>query len=734
MSLSRQQQKFLYQFVIYVCAFLLFWEWLRPLEQITDTEDITIFIIYAGFCFFISFLQVSWWLSIPLKFLGLAFILDGLYLAERLFSKAWFTAATEQIQFNISQIFQQQWWEMTPFFRSLLFLILLWLMSYLLYYWFVVAKRMLFFVILTFIYVTVLDTFTVYDGKMAIVRTFIISLIGLGISSFSKEMDREEVHFKGLRKAHLWVLPLVLVIAFSSVVGYASPKLTPQWPDPVPFLTGGTGSGGFGNGGGIQKVGYGENDERLGGSFIQDESPVFQAATDSRRYWRIESKDQYTGKGWVNSLEPSITRLSNGDITYRTFTDEVETENQETIVVFNDRANLRKLVYPYGADELVRYTNGFEFEQNGSTGEIKTYRNQLSDNPSQIGNYRMTYDSPSFEYDQLREAGDDDPQEILDTYLQLPEDMPNRIRNLTEQIIEEEENRYDAVKEVEGYFSSNGFEYNTEDVAVPRENQDYVDQFIFETQQGYCDNFSTSMVVMLRSVDIPARWVKGFTGGERLDAEVELGEETHNFYEITNANAHSWVEVFFPGIGWVPFEPTMGFTNPTDFYMNTDDLESDEDQETNTPEDPMGQIQDFEQETEEDAAAAAGGSDQDGGNNWYLLVVAAVLTGIAILLYLTRFRWMSYYLMKKYKHKTDAKTYQQAYQFLLKALDKKGLKRAPDQTLREYAHEVDGYYQSRDMRTLTHHYERIIYRNDHQSDQWRKVTELWENLIKRTLS
>ena len=65
------------------------------------------------------------------------------------------------------------------------------------------------------------------------------------------------------------------------------------------------------------------------------------------------------------------------------------------------------------------------------------------------------------------------------------------------------------------------------------------------------------MVAMTRSLGIPARWVKGYTEGtfsKQVDKDYQL-------FEVTNDNAHSWVEVFFPGVGWVPFEPTVGFSN-----------------------------------------------------------------------------------------------------------------------------------------------------------------------------
>ncbi|MCP3028389.1 transglutaminase domain-containing protein [Halobacillus sp. A5] len=740
MNLTPTHQRF-YQIAIYICGFLLFMEWLRPLEVIAEFNNVSIFFIYAAFCFFISFIQLNWMLSVPLKLLALLFIIDGLYIGEQIFSRNWFTVIYDQILYNIQVIQGQQWWQMTPMFRSLLFLILLWLMSYLLFYWFIVAKRMFVFVLLTIVFVTVVDTFTIYEGKWAIIRTFTLAVISLGLSHFYKEMERENISFKNMPSSFIWVFPLAGMIILSLLAGYSSPKLTPQWPDPVPFLTSGNpGSGPGGSGGGpVQKVGYGENDSRLGGGFVQDDTPVFQALADDDQYWRIESKDTYTGRGWEDTLDGDTSAVSADDLEFDTVTEEVETEERTSLLNFTGEANFNKLVYPYGAQSLEQFPNNTALELHNYTGEIDTIRDG---SVTQVEEYVVEYDMPSFEYNELREAGSEDPEEIEEQYTQLPENLPERVGNLAGQIIEEEDNRYDQAKAVEAFFAANDFEYSTEDIEVPEDNEDYVDQFLFDTKVGYCDNFSTSMVVLLRSQGIPARWVKGFTGGEPTNETQSINGESLNEYEVTSGNAHSWVEVYFPEVGWVPFEPTQGFSNNTDFYLDVEsDSESDSDtngedeedssnSDENDPSNPNQQEQEEDLDSEDDESAAAGGNNSQ-LPQW---ITAGLVLTLASIIFFTRFRLMAAYYERQLKKKQDQDTFERAFIFLLKALEKRDLKRHSNQTLRDFAGRVDARYQTNEMRQLTNYYERVLYRNETNQKQMSKVTELWENLIKKALS
>jgi hypothetical protein len=113
------------------------------------------------------------------------------------------------------------------------------------------------------------------------------------------------------------------------------------------------------------------------------------------------------------------------------------------------------------------------------------------------------------------------------------------------------------------------YPYNNQPDVSKQKSRDVADAFLFEIKEGYCDYYSTAFVVMARSLGIPTRWVKGYASGidpviiERARFAGEMGDpDGAGLYTVRNADAHSWAEVYFDGYGWIPFEPTSGFSVP----------------------------------------------------------------------------------------------------------------------------------------------------------------------------
>ncbi|MEH7384589.1 transglutaminaseTgpA domain-containing protein [Bacillus sp. JJ1521] len=708
-----------------IFGFLLLWEWLRPLKTVTDTQETLWFVIFIGACFLLLFLRVPFLLGALIKIFLMFYMIHSLYFKKDFLNIEWLGEFFADLIKNIGLMFQANWMGMTPIFRTLLFCILLWLMSYLLHYWFTYQKRILLFFVLTIIYITVIDTFSPYDGKAAIIRSVLIGFVMLGILQFERLKDKELSKHVNIGKK--WAIPLAVFILFSTLIGYVSPKAAPQWPDPVPFLKGYGQENANGAINGVKKIGYGTNDQNLGGPFIADDTVVFTAKTEKRHYWRVESKDTYTGKGWKLSGPAEKEVFYDENTTINWYETKTEVEEFESEIQMDLKYS--HIVYPLGLTS-VEVNPDIHFSVNTLSEKISTFR---GNDVVKLDQYTLHYEYPKYYINHLKEVtepGSFEQNDIFrERYTQIPIDLPDRVRELATEITSSQTNRYDKVKAVENYFQVNGFVYNTQNVAVPESNQDYVDQFLFDTKVGYCDNFSTSMVVLLRAVDIPARWVKGYTEGQRLKL---------NSYEVTNNNAHSWVEVYFPEFGWVPFEPTKGFSNSNLFSY---DLTTTGNQNSQTPQ-TTPEVTPKEEEAKETVATPV--SDEADSSifekfadalSWkYVLIILLSFFLIAYVLFKTRKKWMPYLYIWLYKNAKDEEVYFKAYNALLKQLDRVGFPRKDGQTLREYSVQVDHFFKGHEMEQLTLSYERALYRKDNAHKEWIKSVELWENLIKKISS
>ena len=161
------------------------------------------------------------------------------------------------------------------------------------------------------------------------------------------------------------------------------------------------------------------------------------------------------------------------------------------------------LIYPYGMVN-VETDPDIQFMKLEMLGQ---YRTTIGDEPVSLDSYEIEYIEHEYSLKVLRETTMDALDSLGDDftdYLQLPDELPERVGELAAEITESSESVYDKTKAIERYFDRNGFVYDQKNVAVPTGDQDYVDQFLFDTKVGYCDNFSTSMVVMLRTIGIPA--------------------------------------------------------------------------------------------------------------------------------------------------------------------------------------------------------------------------------------
>ncbi len=164
---------------------------------------------------------------------------------------------------------------------------------------------------------------------------------------------------------------------------------------------------------------------------------------------------------------------------------------------------------------------------------------------SRLPRYVVYGNIPTASEEALRLASAQYPDWIKGRYLQLPSSLPQRVKDMAADLAKNADNPYDKAVAIETALRN--FKYRARQLQLPFD-ADGVDYFIFQAREGPSDYFASSMVVMLRSMGIPARFAFGYGPGKE-DKQLEG-------YIIRDYDNHSWPEVYFPSFGWIEFEPT----------------------------------------------------------------------------------------------------------------------------------------------------------------------------------
>jgi len=714
--------------ILYILALILLREWLIPVIELTNSEHLTLFLIFVALSFFLALIKAKWWIVVPTKLLFIAVATHYVFFEKMLFTKETLVHLSGDILSNAQVIMNSDWESITNTFRTVLFFALLWMTTYLIRHWIEVRKSILLFYIMTILFIAFVDTFGGYAAGGAIFRIMVTGLLLLGLLTITRLAEKHNTSVPTGTFLAVSV-PLLFAVVVSGAFAHILPKQDPIWPDPIPYfesIVQGSGQGG------VAKSGYDTNDATLGGSFVQDSTLVIEAKVASEQYWKIETKNTYTSKGWeqvsVDNFQTSYTPgMKMGEIESR---ENVEATPQ-LLADLKVSEEFPFIVYPYGMN-TVYATNNIVFQYSEGAGKYST---EIGGKEGFLDSYQVEFTEPNYSLKELRATRMEDFSEVaedLTQYLQLPEQLPERVGELAKSITENEESVYEKTKAIERYFGRNGFVYAQQGVAVPKSGDDYVDQFLFDTKKGYCDNFSSSMVVMLRSIDIPARWVKGFAPGEFV-----LNDEGEKVYQITNNEAHSWVEAYMPGVGWMPYEPTIGFSSLTDIEydieLNLDDTLT---PEVKKPEQPK------KEQAEKPVKADKNIKNNEifktmstwiRNNMWIVGVIGFIVIFAGWRIFVSRVKWLPKVLV--YTHRSrreDWVTFTRRYNSLLKQLDRSGLKRATGMTLSDYATTVDYYFGGDRMKMLTTAYEMGLYGGNITDHEWSTLREMWEDLINRT--
>lgn len=683
-----------------VFAFLLIAEWVYPFHDILRIGGSSWTLLFIASCLLSSFFQLRFYISFPIHFV-LVYLFSTL--AVKGTSPLRISAIStfiDNVRDGIASMTELSAKAVPPLFIYLIFLVALWLLAYITFYSIFRKQRVLNILIMTLLYLLIINTFTQYDATFAIVRSCLFGFLILYLANWQANLSPSSHVFSKRIFYHLGIFALLFAILFAAT---QLPTYKPYFADPIPTL-----KSKFGLLDTTRQIGYSEDDSRLGGPLENDSTEVFQVQTESAHYYRVEAKWQYTGKGWETPKAEKTKPLSSQTDFPIDLNDRYDTKAKEQIDIEFTASN-GYIAYPYGTDKLQSGASDIRYQP---AGDKLTTENGIK-------KYHIELEPPVYDIPTMQKAKMDQlNKQFLAQYTQLPRELPKRVKRLAEKVTAGEKTAYDKAKAIETYLNSGGrFTYSIENADVTDRGKDYVDQFLFDTKIGYCDNFSTAMVVMLRSLGIPARWAKGFNSGTMID-DVEMT------YQITNDNAHSWPEVYFPGTGWVPFEPTTTFSNPETFTEaqteapeQSADSTNDSEADTETPAEkpdtatPNQQKQEQQKQSKKETAKSKTTSSNDHSILlWISTITAIILLLLAIVAFLFR-RQFTVWRLKRQLEK-EAITFTAAYERLLHTLTTSQTKRQSSETLRQFAQRfsmIDG------LAVLTQRYEQLTYGNSSEN-------------------
>lgn len=261
-----------------------------------------------------------------------------------------------------------------------------------------------------------------------------------------------------------------------------------------------------------------------------------------RYYWRSLTYDEYTGLGWQSSPPEEQTFQDGSIIHQQEFTTQRLVELDIRLV-----DDIGPTIYAAG--ELLTTNLPFTaaFRPVRTAPDQPDLKIDLFGASTRGEAYRVLSAVQGANLNSLRSTGDRYPDWVAQRYLALPEGIPQRVFDLVNEITRGAPTPVDKATLIEAYLRD--FPY-TLDLPSPPEDRDIVDYFLFDLQKGYCDYYATAMVVMARAAGIPARLAIGYASGSF--------DDVNRRYLVSEADAHSWSEIYFPGYGWVEFEPTGG--------------------------------------------------------------------------------------------------------------------------------------------------------------------------------
>ncbi len=276
--------------------------------------------------------------------------------------------------------------------------------------------------------------------------------------------------------------------------------------------------------------------------------------------------------------------------------------------------------------------------------------------------------------------------EMYKRYTQIPYSLTPRVKQLAQDLTKDFDNNYDKAKAIETYLSSK-YIYTLNPGNIPRDS-DFVDYFLFKGKKGYCTYYASAMAVLLRCVDIPSRYVEGY---------VMPSSSENGVYKVTNEQAHAWVEVYFEGFGWIPFEPTSSFVARM-YYDTTITSQSYDDDMKNKGYNSYLEYLEMMEKNKNSSNISYDGSDlattveNDTQMAFLVLLIIAIPIGIVLLVFIVLVLLniiKSYINIRRIRKAEPNSSVLLAYSYILKVLKSQNISYYPGETPTQFGVRVE---------------------------------------------
>ena len=287
----------------------------------------------------------------------------------------------------------------------------------------------------------------------------------------------------------------------------------------------------------------------------------YTTTAETPPYFTILTLDEFVGTTWTADSDPAITSNTVDSIARPPGLDEDVPTTETTTEVVIDGVETNLLPAPAPASRI----EGLD----GKWFWNRTTRTITSPDSTTRGQeYTVTALALAPTAEQLRDARGRYPVSVAPN-LTLPFPRPAIIAETASEVTKDTDSKYDAAVAIQDYLRSSEFRYDTEspvEDGYDGGGLDVVGTFL-EVKTGYCVHFSSAMAVMSRSLGIPARIAVGYLPGSPSSNPIE-GKGRYN---VDSHDLHAWPELYFVGVGWVPFEPTPGRGTVPDYALPPDE-------------------------------------------------------------------------------------------------------------------------------------------------------------------